>query len=290
MNMSDNQLPHIGTVSTAEIQSLNIRYAKGGTATGIPVLLTAPWPESIYAFHRLLPVLGKEHPYIAVDLPGYGLSDSRPDVMSPEAMGNFVIALMTHFDLKRAHIVAPDVGTVAFLFAASQRPDLFESLVIGGGAVRVELAAGQLKAIISSPPGSFANVDGALGVKDYLDSAAQLTPGAIIADFRAASSGRRLEEASQYVRAYVTDLPKIEPLLEKIRTPALLMAGRNDPIVPVTNGQLLAEKLPHNRFVILDAGHRAWEEAASQYANEVHSWLGGGYHMVEKSAVKEQSL
>src|SRR5882724_6072299 len=80
--MSDTQLPDIGMVSTTEIQSLRIRFAKGGTAIGVPVLLTAPWPESIYAFHRLLPVLGKKHPYIAVDLPGYGLSDSKPEVMS----------------------------------------------------------------------------------------------------------------------------------------------------------------------------------------------------------------
>jgi pimeloyl-ACP methyl ester carboxylesterase len=202
--MSDNLLPNIGTVSTAQIDRLKIRHAKGGTGAGIPVLLTAPWPESIYAFHRLLPGLGKKHPYIAVDLPGYGLSDSRSDVMSPEAMGNFVIALMKHFELTRAHIIAPDVGTLAFLFAASKRPDLFESLVIGGGAVRVDLAAGQLKAIISSPPGSFASINGALGVKDYLEAAAQITPAAIIEDFRAASSGRRLEEASQFVRAYVT--------------------------------------------------------------------------------------
>jgi pimeloyl-ACP methyl ester carboxylesterase len=283
MNMSDIQLPNIGTVSTAQIDGLKIRYAKGGTADGIPVLLTAPWPESIYSFHRLLPGLGKEHPYIAMDLPGYGHSDSRPDVMSPEAMGNFVIALMKHFELTQAHIVAPDVGTLAFLFAASKRPDLFESLVIGGGAVRVDLAAGQLKAIINSPPGSFANIDGALGVKDYLEAAAQLTPPAIIEDFRAASSGRRLEDASRFVRAYMTDLPKLELLLANIRTPALVMAGRNDPIVPVANGQLLADKLPHNRFVILDAGHRAWEEAATQYANEIRSWLGGGYRTVEQA-------
>jgi len=201
--MSDTQLPDIGMVSTTEIESLRIRFAKGGTAIGVPVLLTAPWPESIYAFHRLLPVLGKKHPYIAVDLPGYGLSDSKPEVMSPMAMGDFIIPLMKYFGLKRAHVVAPDVGTLAFLFAASARPDLFESLVIGGGAVRAELAAGQLKDIIHSAPGSFATIDGALGVKDYLDYAAQLTPSAVIADFRAASSGRRLEGES--VRTGICD-------------------------------------------------------------------------------------
>ena len=125
--MSDTQLPDIGVVSTTEIEGLRIRFAKGGAAIGVPVLLTAPWPESIYAFHRLLPVLEKKHPYIAVDLPGYGLSDSRPEVMSPAAMGDFIVPLMRHFGLKRAHVVALDVGTLAFLFVASARPDLFEA-------------------------------------------------------------------------------------------------------------------------------------------------------------------
>jgi len=73
--MGDAQLPNIGTVSTTKIDGLDIRCARGGTSTGVPVLLTAPWPESIYAFHRLLPVLGAKHPYIAVDLPGYGLRE-----------------------------------------------------------------------------------------------------------------------------------------------------------------------------------------------------------------------
>jgi hypothetical protein len=43
--------------------------------------------------------------------------------MSPEAMDSCVIALMKHFGLKRAHIVAPDVSTPAFLFAAAKRPE-----------------------------------------------------------------------------------------------------------------------------------------------------------------------
>ena len=70
--MSDTQLPNIGTVSTTEIESLRIRFAKGGTATGVPVLLTAPWPESIYAFHRLLPYLEKNIPTLPLTFPATG--------------------------------------------------------------------------------------------------------------------------------------------------------------------------------------------------------------------------
>jgi len=275
--MSNGPLPDIGTVSTATIDGLSIRYARSGTKEGIPILMTAPWPESIYAFHRVLPKLSVDHPIIAVDLPGYGRSQSRPEVMAPEAMGNFLVVLLAYFDVGRAHVVAPDVGTPAVLFAASKSPRLFESLAVGGGAMRAELAAGPLKDLIYSPPGALANIDGADQMKDYLAQAAKLTPAAIVADFRAASAGRRLEEAVQFVRSYISDLPRLEPQLPSIKTPTLIIAGKNDPIVPPTNGQFLADRLPTNRYLLLDAAHRIWEEAYSAYAEALTKWFGGEY-------------
>src|SRR5260221_2077820 len=99
--MSNNILPIIGTIATAEIDGLSTRYAQAGISNGIPILLTAPWPESIYSFHRLVPHLAKEHQLLLVDLPGFGLSQSRFDVMSPEAMGDFIIKLLNHFGIRR---------------------------------------------------------------------------------------------------------------------------------------------------------------------------------------------
>jgi pimeloyl-ACP methyl ester carboxylesterase len=104
--------------------------------------------------------------------------------MAPEAMGEYIVKVFKHFQIERAHIVAPDVGTPALLFAASKNPDLFESMALGGAVTRVELAAGPLKDLEYSPSGSLANVDGAEGVKDYLTDAAKLTPAPIIEDFK----------------------------------------------------------------------------------------------------------
>jgi pimeloyl-ACP methyl ester carboxylesterase len=146
--MGKDSLPNIGTVATADIDGLSIRYAQAGIANGISILLTAPWPESIYSFHRLAPHLAKEHQLLLVDLPGFGLSQSHFDVMSPEAMGDFIIKLLKHFGISRAHAIAPDVGTPAILFTASKQPELFESLVIGGGAMRPDYADCALKDLI----------------------------------------------------------------------------------------------------------------------------------------------
>ena len=280
--MNKNNLPNIGPVAIAEIDNLAIRYARTGVSKGIPIFVTAPWPESIYSFHRLAPRLAAEHPIILVDLPGFGLSQSRPDVMAPEAMGDFFIRLLKYFDISRTHVVAPDVGTPAVLFADSKQQELFESLVIGSAAMQPDLAAGVLKDLIYSPTGFLTEV-GADGVKSYLEHASLLTPTAIIEDFRAASAGRRFDEAAQFVRGYIQDSPKLEPQLKNIKTPALIIAGKDDPIVPPINGQFLADRLPNNRYILLDAQHRYWEEASDKYIETLTSWFGGDYQLFEKS-------
>ena len=275
--MNSGSTPDIGTVATIDIAGLSVRYARSGASGDVPILLTAPWPESIYAFHRVLPRLGSQHPLLAVDLPGYGLSQSRPEVMAPEAMGSFLVTLLRRFGISRTHVLAPDVGALAVLFAAAKQPDLFESLALGSAATRADLAGSPLKDLIQSPPGALAGIDGAEALKDYFAAAAQITPPAIIDDFRRGSAGRRFEDAVQYVRGYITDLPKLEPLLSTIKTPVLIIAGKNDPNVPPSNGQVLADRLPHNRYVLLDAAHRVWEEATEEYAAAVRSWFDGEY-------------
>src|SRR6478752_4494797 len=94
-------LPDIGHVTTAQVDGLEIRFTRGGQSDGVPILLTSPWPESIYAYRAIWPEIEGLGPLIAVDLPGFGRSEGRTDLMSPEAMGDFVIKLAQHLGIDR---------------------------------------------------------------------------------------------------------------------------------------------------------------------------------------------
>src|SRR5271168_5538263 len=107
--MTEDKLPDIGHVNIETIDGLRIRLARSGRPDGLPVLFTSPWPESLYAFHRVLPYFTDRHPVIAIDLPGYGASESRPEVMSPRAMGAFLVKVAAHLNIGRLHGVGPDV-------------------------------------------------------------------------------------------------------------------------------------------------------------------------------------
>ena len=63
-------------------------------------------------------------------------------------------------------------------------------------------------------------------------------------------------------------------LLPAIRVPVRVFAADRDPLVPVSNGRYLAERIPGSELTILPAGHFAWEEIPDQFAALVAEWVG----------------
>ena len=272
----------LSSAQFVDVDGLKIRCLKGPERTGTPLLLTSPWPESLFAFHRVWPRLAEHASVIAVDLPGFGLSGGRADVLCPSGMGDFIPRIMQALRLERVHAVAPDVGTAAFLFAAKSAPSLFESLIVGGGATAVDTAAATLKDLILAP--SLAQLEAQDGSTIAMAAIDRMMhselPREIRDDYAAASSGRRFVEAAAYVRSYPVELVKLRAALEFIATPVLGIWGDNDPIVPPVNAQLLLEGLPRTTAIYLDAGHFAWEEQPDAYATAVLDWVAAGYRHV----------
>jgi poly(3-hydroxyalkanoate) depolymerase len=63
------------------------------------------------------------------------------------------------------------------------------------------------------------------------------------------------------------------PWLRLLAQPTLVMAGTDDPIVPVANGRILAKLIPDARMVTIDDGHLFLVTSASQSAKLVSEFL-----------------
>jgi len=120
--MNNDNLPIIGTVATAQIDSLTYPLRHGRRIKGTPILLTAPYPESFYAFHRLVQNLVTKYPVLLVDCQLRPLTKSS-GMLWGRGDGRFCDQALSIFGFSRTHSVSPDVGTPAVLFAAqSTRP------------------------------------------------------------------------------------------------------------------------------------------------------------------------
>jgi pimeloyl-ACP methyl ester carboxylesterase len=250
------------------IDGIRIRYADSGRSQGPTLLLTSPWPESVYAFAPIWATLAEHARVFAVDLPGFGASERRVELLSPRAMGAFLTRLIVEADLGRPHVVAPDVGTSAALFAAAAHPERIASVIVGTGGAAVPIDLGEpLKSWVLDPDlEKYRGMDPRAIVNVAVDTIAGGVPDEIRADYVACYDGDRFVESMRYVRRYPEELPELAELLPQITTPVTIINGRHDRVVPVTNAQFLDERLPNSHVTLIDAGHFVWEEAPADYA------------------------
>ena len=250
------------------IDGVRIRYADSGGSQEPTLLLTSPWPESVYAFAPMWATLAEHARVFAVDLPGFGASERREELLSPRAMGAFLARLIVEADLGRPHMVAPDVGTSAALFAAAAHPERIASVIVGTGGAAVPIDLGEpLKSWVLDPDlEKYRRMDPRAIVNVAVDTIAGGVPDEIRADYVACYDGDRFVESMRYVRRYPEELPELAELLPQISTPVTIINGRHDRVVPVANAQFLDERLPNSRVTLIDAGHFVWEEAPADYA------------------------
>jgi pimeloyl-ACP methyl ester carboxylesterase len=253
------------------IDGIKIRYADGGESHKPTLLLTSPWPESLYAFRRVWDTLAAHARLFAIDLPGFGASERRDDLLSPRAMGGFLTRLIAEADLGRPHVVAPDVGTSAALFAAAAHPERVASVVVGSGAAAVPLQLGEpLRSRVLDPDlDRWRRMDPREIVGTAIDTIAGGISDEIRKEYLACYDGDRYVESMRYVRRYPEELPELAELLPQIATPVTIINGRHDRVVPVANAEFLDERLPDSRVVLIDAGHFVWEEAPTEYASTI---------------------
>jgi poly(3-hydroxyalkanoate) depolymerase len=63
------------------------------------------------------------------------------------------------------------------------------------------------------------------------------------------------------------------PLLWRIRQPALVLAGSDDPLVPLANGRWMARLLRNSRLEVVDCGHLFMVTRAAGTARSIESFL-----------------
>jgi pimeloyl-ACP methyl ester carboxylesterase len=261
------------------IDGLSIRYAES-EPRDVSAILLSPWPESLFTFEQMWPRLAEHAHLVAIDLPGFGHSERRKELLTPSAMGDFVALVAEEFGLSHPHAVGPDIGTAALLFTAAKYPDLLRSIVVGNGTVAVPLQIGSvLKEVVEAPSlEAYRNVDPRTAVELVLAFIERYKlPNHVREDFLSAYEGERFAESLRFVRSYPMELPVLDKLLPTIETPVQIITGDHDPGVLPVNGEYLHKRLPHNKWDKIDAGHFAWADAADEYATLIIDWWTGGF-------------
>jgi len=118
---------------TAAVNGTELHYVSAGTA-GSPVLLVHGFPESWWAFHKLIPLLAETHRVFAVDLRGFGDSSNAEGDNSSTTSAEDLHQLIAHLDLGPVHLTGQDIsGGTVFRLAATYPEDVLSFTAIEMG-------------------------------------------------------------------------------------------------------------------------------------------------------------
>lgn len=118
---------------TADVNGTRLHYVTAGDR-GTPVLLVHGFPETWWAFRRLIPLLATHHRVHAVDLRGFGDSDVAEENHSSRVAAEDLHALIEHLSIGPMHVVGQDLsGSTVFRLAATHPEDVFSLTAIESG-------------------------------------------------------------------------------------------------------------------------------------------------------------
>ena len=114
--------------NVASINGIQLHYVIGGQ--GDPVVLLHGWPETWYAWHKVMPALAKNYTVIAPDLRGLGDSSKPLTGYDGKTLAEDIHQLVTQLGFKTLFLVGHDIGTqVAYSYAAAH-PTEVKKLVV----------------------------------------------------------------------------------------------------------------------------------------------------------------
>ena len=117
----------------AEVNGTRLHYVAAGTS-GSPVLLVHGFPETWWAFRKLIPLLAASHRVFAVDLRGFGDSGNEPGEYDSTTSAEDLHLLIGQLGVGPVHLTGQDIsGATVFRLAATHPEDVLSLTAIEMG-------------------------------------------------------------------------------------------------------------------------------------------------------------
>jgi len=106
----------------ADINGTELHCVSAG-ASGSPILLVHGFPETWWAFHKLIPLLAPHHRVFAVDLRGFGDSGNADGDYGSATSAEDLHRLIEHLNVGPVHVTAQDIAGGAVFRLVTAHPE-----------------------------------------------------------------------------------------------------------------------------------------------------------------------
>ena len=246
---------------------------RDGTPGWPPLLLCNGIGASLELFQPFVDALDPRRPVIRFDMPGVGGSPAPVVPYHLATLPSLLAGLLDQLGYQQADVLGISWGGgLAQQFALS-RPDRVRRLVLVATAPGALMVPGHPRVLLRmlSPrrhrdPGYVARIAGEL-----YGGSARKDP-IVARDLLHATT--RLGPARGYYYQLISVLGWTSlPCLPKLRPPTLILAGDDDPIIPLANARIMNRLIPRSELRVYHGGHLELGARSERLAPAVEAFL-----------------
>jgi 3-oxoadipate enol-lactonase len=247
--------------------------------SGPPLVLLHGLTDNLNGWERELPYLTPHFQTIAIDSRGHGRSD-KPAQYTFQDHVDDVVAVLDALHVDTVALMGVSMGSYVAAGVAAQHPARVSRLVlIVGKAHGTTSSSARFLAEHAAEIEGKSPWEIQLFLFDRIF--APTTPPAVKAQLaeygaRQQAAGLVLTPDEMLAANRALEGFDLRPVLPRIIAPTLVISGRHDPLNPPAEGQVLADGIPHARFVVLDhSGHVPQVEEPERLRALIEDFLAG---------------
>lgn len=246
---------------TVATKGINLYYELHGS--GEPLVLIPGLGYDGWMWHRMIMGLAERFQVISIDNRGSGQSDKPPGPYSAALLAADVVGMLDAFAIDRAHIAGHSMGGFVAQALAVHHQERVNRLVLSatnfGGPRHVPISPEAMAVLTDVSGDPIARLRRGIAVStapgfvehnpDFIDYWVQYR-----VEHPIDPAGYQSQLAIGL--SLLPDAASFESKLAGVTSPALILFGEHDRVVPPGNAHLLAARLPHAQVEILPgAGH-----------------------------------
>ncbi len=221
-----------------KVAGLNIHYKLCGEGT--PVVLVHGGGNDWHEWKQNLAFLSQHFRVIALDLPGFGLSEAPDIPVSPFWNVAFLKDFMDSLGISGTHLIGHSMGAMISIIFAADYPEYIKKIVL--------IDAGGIGKL--SRKGRF-----------------------LLAVFRTTDRLRGMKRGPKFL-SVSAEAWLVRDRLPRIKSPVLIVWGRNDLYLPVSQARTAHNLIPgSNLHIFPGCGHAPQRESADEFNSLVLQFL-----------------
>jgi 2-hydroxy-6-oxo-6-(2'-aminophenyl)hexa-2,4-dienoate hydrolase len=263
-------------VNVGDVRTHYLEAGDSGAPTVVLLHGGGAGADSAGNWHRTIPELARDFHVLALDLFGFGQTDKPdlpPESYSQAARNRHLTEFLATLGLKRVMLVGNSMGGATALGVAMEHPELVDRLVLMGSAGLNAEITESLKPIIFydyTLEGMRRLIDALTGPR--FEASAELVKFRYERSIEADT--RRAYEATMAWIRQQGGLFYPEDAIQQVKTPTLIVNGKDDLVVPLKLAYRYLELLENSwGYLIPHCGHWAMLEAPVEFADVTRQFL-----------------